>query len=101
MASPGFSIAMLNGMRQRGFDDAAMAEVLGISPSKLKSIVAGNAQLTDKQLSTIQRETGVFVGRLAVSTIEPRGGPYTRHVSKLARCVSVAPRPRRRAARSA
>lgn len=101
MAISGFSIAVLNGMRERGFDDAAVAEILGITMPKLKALIAGKSELTDRQLAAIQRESGVFVGRLAASTIEPRGGPYTRLVAKLARCAPVAPRPRRRAVRSA
>ncbi len=101
MAASGFSIAIVHGLRQRGYDDAAITAMLGITSARLKAIDNGRAQLTERQFVAIERETDRSIAQLAALKIEPHGGPYTRLANQLARHRSRAPHATRRVVRSA
>lgn len=91
----GFSSAVLHGMKRHGFDESALAKITGLAPSRVKSVLAEELGLTDKQVDAIEQTAGVTAGELAARHLEPKGGAFTTLAATLAECRSrPLPRPR-------
>ena len=77
MASAEFCQDVLRGLSSQGFDDIAIASMTGLSAGRLRRVQIGQTGLTDRQLASIERITGLTCGQLAAAALEPNGGPLT------------------------
>jgi hypothetical protein len=93
MLSSGFSSTVLHGMKRHGFTDTALSKITGLTPTRLKSVLAARAGLTDHQLDSVEEASGMTAGELAARHLEPHGGAFTELAAMLADCRS---RPLRR-----
>jgi 5,10-methylenetetrahydrofolate reductase len=88
MLPPGFSSAILHGMKRQGFDEEALANMTGLSPARLVSVLAGKQGLTDRQLDAIEAAAEITGGELAAMHLEPHGGSFTELAAILGECRS-------------
>jgi len=85
-----YASAVLKGALSRGWSKEKLASAMKVRPTHLKQLLAGERDLTDRQVEQIEQATGLTGGQLAVSILEPKGGPTTELMNEWAKAVPIA-----------